>query len=668
MTIPVPQYAVPERLSVEVPNSPEVPGEGKPRVHYLTIEREYRVKQFGKLTCWGLFQQGRQINGDAPFLGERTIVDGVAKHYLFQTYAEVEARAANVGSALAKLGIRHAAILLKNCSLYTIAELGSFRQAVTVVPIYDALAETPEIMAHMIATPRCELLFTASKRVAALISICQEVPSLKTIVTLDAYNEQDKQQLAEIGVSLITFADLEKLGAENLIEPAKQCPSKTARICWTSGTTGKPKGAIITHGMCSAATERFQLGAEAGLDIDLGPNDVLISYLPMAHVFENVCNGIAWATGARIGFWQGDVQRLMDDVQELRPTAFMGTPRIYTRIYDAVVGKAKSGGMVKSLLFAAACRGKTGWLSKHAYEHPVWDKVVFAKVRQMLGGRVRFLLTGAAPLSPEVADFLKIAFSCPLIEGYGMTEGMASVTVTCARDLDAKGTVGIPVPSVYVKLRDIPEMGYLSTNDPPAGEVCFKGPVAFPGYFEEPEKTAETIDSDGWVHTGDIGIWTPTGHLKIIDRAKALLKLSQGEYVSPEKIESIYARHPVVDTNIFVTGNSLESYLVAVINPTRSALLTLLWERGVQGDFADAPLEVLCAHKAARVAVVAELNQWIRKSGTLKGFEIVKNVILEPVPFNDLGLITPTYKLKRFDSKKYYEEQVSSMYAEGPLC
>ncbi|KAJ3174949.1 Long-chain-fatty-acid--CoA ligase 6 [Geranomyces variabilis] len=667
MTIPIPAYPVPDVLSVQVPNSPDIPGEGKPRVHYLTMEREYRVKQMGKRTGWQLFQAGKQISADSPFLGERESKGGVAGRYLWQTYAEVETRAANVGSALAKLGLQHVAISSKNCSHYTIVELAAFRQAITVVPIYDALATDENVMAHMVSMPRCGLLFTASKRVAGLISMCQRVPCLKTIVTLDAYREEDKQQLAEVGVELISFADLENRGAANLIEPAKQSPTNVARICYTSGTTGLPKGVIITHGMVSAATERFQLGAEAGLDIDIGPTDVVISYLPMAHVFENVCNGIAWAAGARIGFWQGDVARLMDDCAELRPTCFMGTPRIYTRIYDAVVGKVKSGGWMKSLLFAAACRGKTGWLSKHAYDHPVWDKVVFQKVRSMLGGRVRFLLTGAAPLSPEVADFLKIAFSCPVIEGYGMTEGMASVTVTCARDLKATGTVGVPVPGVYVKLVDIPEMNYLSKNDPPAGEVCFKGPVAFPGYFEDPEKTAETIDKDGWVHTGDIGIWTSTGHLKIIDRAKALLKLSQGEYVSPEKVEVTYSRHPAIES-MFVTGNSLESYLVGVVNPSKPALLTLLWERGVQGDFAEAPLEVLCAHKAVRAAVVTELNQWVRKSGSLKGFEIVKNLILEPTPFSDLGLITPTYKLKRFESKKYYEEQVSSMYAEGPLC
>lgn len=171
--------------------------------------------------------------------------------------------------------------------------------------------------------------------------------------------------------------------------------------------------------------------------------------------------------------------------------------------------------------------------------HCLWDKIIFKKMKAMLGGNVRIMLTGSAPISPEVLDFLKICFCCPISEGYGMTETCAGSVLTKMTD-NVSGQVGGPVANVKLRLRDIPEMNYLHTNTPlPQGEVCFWGPSIMKGYFKQPEKTAETI-VDGWLYSGDVGQINPNGSLKIIDRAKNIFKLSQGEYLAPEKLENIY--------------------------------------------------------------------------------------------------------------------------------
>ena len=190
----------------------------------------------------------------------------------------------------------------------------------------------------------------------------------------------------------------------------------------------------------------------------------------------------------------------------------------------------------------------------------------------MLGGRVRKCVTASAPISKDILDFMKIAFCCPVIEAYGQTELGGASNWTDIRDAST-GHVGGVLPSFYMKLQDVPEMDYRSTDiiegvPYPRGEICFKGSPCFAGYFKEPEKTAETIDSDGWLHTGDIGVILPGGALKIIDRKKNIFKLSQGEYIAAEKLEILYSKSPLIK-QIFVYGDSLQSNLVTIIVPEK---------------------------------------------------------------------------------------------------
>lgn len=198
------------------------------------------------------------------------------------------------------------------------------------------------------------------------------------------------------------------------------------------------------------------------------------------------------------------------------------------------------------------------------YTSGLWDKLIFAKLKAMLGGNVRYMVTGSAPIDPNVASFIKICFCVPMVEGYGLTETACAITISHPDD-PVQGHVGGPLPSCSIRLKDVPEMGYMSTDKPyPRGEVCVKGPAVFNGYYKNPEKTAECMEKDGWFLTGDVGKIYPNGSIKIIDRSKNIFKLSQGEYIAPEKLENMFMLSPFVAQSM-VYGNSFQNNCVAIV-------------------------------------------------------------------------------------------------------
>lgn len=255
--------------------------------------------------------------------------------------------------------------------------------------------------------------------------------------------------------------------------------------------------------------------------------------------------------GAQIGYFAGDVQKLKEDIALLRPTIFISVPRLYNRFYDAIKKKIDDLEGMKAKIANWGLDAKMARLAETGDPtHPVYDKLVFNKFKEAFGGRVKFLLTGSAPISKDVVNFLKVVFCCPMYEGYGQTESCAASTLTYSIDSEA-GHVGGPVPYAEMKLVDIPAMNYLTTDTKdekpyPRGEICFKGSNNFVGYFKNPEKTAEALDENGWLHTGDIGALLPNGALKIIDRKKNIFKLAQGEYIAPDKLENGYGTIDVI--------------------------------------------------------------------------------------------------------------------------
>lgn len=311
-------------------------------------------------------------------------------------------------------------------------------------------------------------------------------------------------------------------------------------------------------------------------------------------------------------------------------------------------------------LFDTAYASKKYYLKDGYKTHAFWDFLVFSKAQQALGGRVRRMMNGSAPLSKDVKEFCQIVFGATMLEGYGLTE--TGAVISCSTDEIPPGDhIGIPLGNVQICLEDVPEMNYTSHDKPcPRGEILMKGDNLFVGYYKQPELTKEVIDADAWLHTGDIGCWNADGTLRIIDRKKNIFKLSQGEYVAPEKIEGIYIKSPLI-AQAFVHGDSLKNYLVAIIVPDSEVVAKWAKDKGLKASF-----EELCtADSPAGAELKADIAREMERLATeykLFGFERVKKFHVHSeqfTPENDFA--TPTFKLKRPLIVKHFGPELESM-------
>ncbi|XP_006153998.1 long-chain-fatty-acid--CoA ligase 5 isoform X4 [Tupaia chinensis] len=521
------------------------------------------------------------------------------------------------------------------------------------VPLYDTLG--PEAIIYIvnkadIATVICD----TPQKASALVENVEKglTPSLKMVILMDPFDDDLKQRGEKIGVEILSMFDAENIGKENFRKPVPPSPEDLSIICFTSGTTGDPKGAMMTHENIVSNTAAFLKCMEHAFEPT--PDDVIISYLPMAHMFERIVQAVGYSCGTKIGFFQGDIRLLPDDMKTLKPTVFPTVPRLLNRVYDKVQNEAKTP--LKKFFLKLAVNSKFNEVKNGIIRrNSIWDKLIFSKIQASLGGKVRFVITGAAPISADVMTFLRAAMGCPVFEAYGQTECTAGCTITLPGDWTT-GHVGAPLACNHVKLEDVADMNYFSVNN--EGEICIKGTNVFKGYLKDPEKTQEALDEDGWLHTGDIGRWLPNGTLKIIDRKKNIFKLAQGEYIAPEKIENIYIRSRLV-SQIFVHGDSLRSFLVGVAVPDTDVLPSFAAKLGLKGSF-----EELCQNQIIKKAILEDLQK-IGKEGGLKSFEQIKDVFIHPEPFSiENGLLTPTLKAKRGELSKYFRTQINSLYED----
>uniref|UniRef100_A0A8C2KZ96 Arachidonate--CoA ligase n=1 Tax=Cyprinus carpio TaxID=7962 RepID=A0A8C2KZ96_CYPCA len=368
-------------------------------------------------------------------------------------------------------------------------------------------------------------------------------------------------------------------------------------------------------------------------------------------------SGTTVNTKKMVGFYQGDISLLMDDIKTLKPTFFPVVPRLLNRIYDKIVGSVTSP-LRRALLHYGVRRKQAELSSGGGRNNSVWDRLIFNKIQASLGGNLRFILTASAPISPTVLSFLRATLGCLIFEGYGQTECTAGCTFSMPGDWSA-GHVGAPLPSAMVKLTDIPDMNYYAKNG--EGEICIRGHSVFRGYLKDEERTGETLDADGWLHTGDVGQWLPNGTLRIVDRKKHIFKLSQGEYIAPEKIENVYTRCvPVLQ--VFVHGDSLQSYLIGVVVPDPEVFVDWAKERGIVGSY-----EELCQNPDVKKAVLEDMTA-VGKEAGLKSFEQVKDLYLHPDMFSvSNGLLTPTLKSRRVDLRRVFSEQIARMYRKSSV-
>ncbi|XP_004639836.1 long-chain-fatty-acid--CoA ligase 1 isoform X2 [Octodon degus] len=604
-------------------------------------------------TLYDVFQRGIQVSNNGPCLGSRK----PDQPYEWLSYKQVEELSLYIGSALLQKGFKSSpdqfiGIFSQNRPEWVIIEQACFAYSMVIVPLYDTLGA--DAITYIVNKAELSVIFADKPEKARILLEGVEnklTPGLKIIVVMDTYGSDLVEQGKKCGVEIISLKAMEGLGRANRRKPKPPAPEDLAIICFTSGTTGNPKGAMITHQNVVCDCSAFVKATEKALV--LNASDIHISFLPLAHMYEQLLQCVMLCHGAKIGFFQGDIRLLMDDLKALQPTIFPVVPRLLNRMFDRIFGQANTT-LKRWLLDFASKRKEAELRSGIIRNNSVWDKLIFHKIQSSLGGKVRLMVTGAAPVSATVLTFLRAALGCQFYEGYGQTECTAGCSLSVPGDWTA-GHVGAPMPCNFIKLVDVEEMNYMASKG--EGEVCVKGPNVFKGYLKDPAKTAEALDKDGWLHTGDIGKWLPNGTLKIIDRKKHIFKLAQGEYIAPEKIENIYLRSEPV-AQVFVHGESLQAFLIAIVVPDAEILASWAKKRGFEGSF-----EELCRNKDVKKAILEDMVR-IGKDSGLKPFEQVKGIALHPELFSiDNGLLTPTMKAKRPELRNYFRSQIDELYS-----
>ncbi|NXW32317.1 ACSL5 ligase, partial [Phaetusa simplex] len=604
-------------------------------------------------TLYEVFRRGLHASGNGNCLGYRK----PKQPYQWLTYQQVLDRAQYLGSGLLQKGCKPSSnqfigIFAQNRPEWIISEYACYTYSMVAVPLYDTLG--PEAIVYIVNKADISIVICDKpERAQILLENCEQekTPGLKTIILMDLFDKELKDRGAKVGIEILALQEVEELGRNNIREPVPPKPEDLCIVCFTSGTTGNPKGAMLTHQNVVANAAAFLRCTEN--TIDCTSSDITMSYLPLAHMFERVVQTVAFSCGAKVGFFQGDIKLLTDDMKTLKPTLFPVVPRLLNRIYDKIQSGAKSP--VKRCLLNLAVIMKMAEIKQGIIRNDsIWDKLIFKKVQETMGGRVRIMVTGAAPISPSVLTFLRAALGCQIFEAYGQTECSAGCTFTMPGDCTT-GHVGAPLACNIIKLDDVEEMNYYSSNN--EGEVCIKGPNVFKGYLKDPEKTAEAIDKDGWLHTGDIGKWLPNGTLKIIDRKKNIFKLAQGEYIAPEKIENVYIRSAPV-AQVFVHGESLRSFLIGIVVPDAETLPEFAAKLGIKGSYED-----VCKNPAVKKAILEDMLRLGKEAG-LKSFEQVKDLYIHTEMFSvENGLLTPTLKAKRSELVKVFQDQIEALYS-----
>ena len=338
---------------------------------------------------------------------------------------------------------------------------------------------------------------------------------------------------------------------------------------------------------------------------------------------------------------------------------FPSVPRLYNRIYAKLKAGLDAATGCKKWLAGKAVAAKTANYERDGrVTHGCWDGIVFKKMKKLLGGRVRVMVTGSAPIDKAVIDFLKISFCCPIVEGYGLTESSGGACISDVAD-PLTGHVGGPLESVKFRLMDLPEMSYLSSDKPyPRGEVQMYGPLIFKGYYKRPDKTAEAFTDDGWFRTGDVAMLYPNGSLKIIDRSKNIFKLSQGEYIAPEKIEGILSLSQFI-AQTFVYGDSLKNNVVAIVIPEEEVVMKWAQSKNINSSF-----EELCKNADLKAEISQDMLR-IAKEKKLSSLEKPKEFVLHHELFSiENNMLTSTFKMKRNVAKEVKMPMIDEMYAK----
>ncbi|KAK9426407.1 putative AMP-binding enzyme [Seiridium unicorne] len=601
--------------------------------------------------------------------------------YTWQTYAQVEERTKNFGSGILELHRRvgvsadkfGVGLWCQNRAEWQITDVALSSQSLYTVSLYETLG--PDTSEFIIKHAELACIVTSLPHIPILLSIAPRLPQLKLIIcadSLDAGEPQGYSKLAvlngiasEHGVQIWSMDGVEDLGKQVAHPYRPPQPEDVLTINYTSGTTGDPKGVVLTHRNCVAAVTSSRMSG------NMSHKDSSMSYLPLAHIYGRMVDQTTFSEGAAIGFFHGDMLGLVDDLKVLKPSGFISVPRLYNRFAQGIKAQTVEADGFKGALSRKVVETKKANMKLpigQAYNtHLVYDRFWTPKVRAAVGlENCHSMVSGSAPLDPSVHEFLRAAFGNYITQGYGLTESYAVASYQLKGDFTT-GNIGPPAPGNEVCLESQPELDYLVTDKPyPRGELLLRGPTIFREYYKNAEETEKALEKDGWFHTGDIAEIDEMGRIKIIDRKKNVLKLAQGEYVSPERLENVYMGNSNLVTMAYVHGDGTQSHLVGVfgVDPvTFGPFASKILKKTVSPEDLEA---IKVAAKDPRVvkAFVKHLDVIGRKA-KFNGYERVKNVLLEIEPFTiENELLTHTLKLKRPQTSKKFRSEIDRMYAE----
>jgi long-chain acyl-CoA synthetase len=523
---------------------------------------------------------------------------------------------------------------------WILADLGIMCAAAATTTVYPSTNE--EDTAYILSDSECQVVFAEDDtQIAKLTARRAELPAVHKVVTFDGTADGDW---------VISIEELEKLGDAYLAEhpgvieaTAKGIGGdQLATLIYTSGTTGRPKGVRLRH-----SSWVYEGEAIRAQDI-LSEDDLEFRWLPMAHSFGKVLMSTQMACGFSAAI-DGRVDKIIDNLAVVKPTFMGAAPRIFEKAHGRIMTMQASEGGLKEKIFNQAFKvglqveqlkreGKSVPLPL-SLQHTLFDKLVFAKIRDRFGGRVRFFISGAAALNRDIAEWFNAA-GIIILEGYGLTESSAGSFVNLPKDYRF-GTVGPVFPASEVKLGE-------------GDEVMIKGPGVMDGYHNLPEETAKTLTEDGWLRTGDKGALDADGYLRITGRIKELFKTSGGKYIAPPAIEAKFKAICPYASQFMVFGNE-RNFVVALVTLDPDALPGWAAENGVSGDYTAIVRSDAC--KAMVQGYVDELNKNLNRWETIKKWELLDHDLTV-----ESGELTPSMKVKRNVVKDNYQDVISGFY------
>ena len=555
-------------------------------------------------------------------------------------------------------------IFANNCTEWVVSDLGCQMDTITTVTLYATLGpnafkficEQTEIKTILVTPDLVDMLCDFKQK----FNLDKLTYAILFDLTTNCDSDKVLNRLKDAGFTAYSFTK-DFIKENNNVKESDlnlSKPDTIMTICYTSGTTGNPKGVMLSQRNLISVLETVIDGGSIPVD----EYAAHISFLPLAHIFERMVISGFMGIGAKVGFISGSVKTtLMEDIKYFGPTLLFTVPKVLQTIRNKVFeGFNKLSGWKKKLAYTAYYTKLENYKKYGIVTHAIYDILVFKKIREMFGNRIKTVLCASAPLRKELADDFKVFLSVPVVEGLGMTELSGSPFCTNYNDY-TNFTAGGVNWGARMLLKSVPELGYTVDDEIegikcPAGEMCLKGPLVFHGYYKNDEENKNCFDEEGYFHTGDVGRIFPNygNGLKIVDRVKEIFKLSQGEYIIPAKLESVYSKSIYV-SQIMIYGNPTKNKIIGIIIPDKKKCaeeLNMSIEDLVK-DNKNKDLINLIVKDFENLAKEAEFN----------GLERLKYIIIDFDEFtNSNNCLTPTMKIIRKNVEKKYKERIDNLY------